>query len=56
MRRIKLLLLAAVVLVPLGGALASPAQACMGTPCDEINMVCETLGKKLFGGGGQCLG
>lgn len=44
MRRALLLVLAAavsgVVALP-----ASPASACMGAPCDAINLVCQTVGR-----------
>lgn len=56
MRKIKLLILAALLALPVLGVSASPASACVGPPCDQINQVCEALGEKIFGGGGQCLG
>lgn len=56
MGKIKLLILAALLALPVVGVSAAPAGACMGPPCDQINQVCEALGEKFFGGGGQCLG
>lgn len=51
MRKLRILTVAVVMSVPVLGATATPAQACMGLPCDVINMVCATVTK-----GAQCVG
>ncbi|MDQ3957138.1 MAG: hypothetical protein M3273_02330 [Actinomycetota bacterium] len=49
MPKLKLLVVVAVVAIPAVGAMASPAQACVGGACTYVNRVCS----KVFGG--ECL-
>ena len=51
MRKVRILAVAALMSLPLVGATATPAQACMGPICDAINFVCGTVTK-----GAQCVG
>ena len=51
MRKLRILVVAVVMAVPVVGATATPAQACMGEVCDAINFVCATAFK-----GAQCVG
>ena len=52
MRKLKILVAAAVMSLPLAGLTATPAQACMGEVCDAINYVCaKTIYK-----GSSCVG
>ncbi|MDQ4126239.1 MAG: hypothetical protein M3134_11680 [Actinomycetota bacterium] len=51
MRKLRILVVAALMSVPLAGLTATPAQACAGLPCDVINYVCAKAFK-----GAQCVG
>jgi hypothetical protein len=51
MRKLKVLVVAVVMAVPIAGMTATPAHACVGLPCDVINFVCAKAFK-----GAQCVG
>ncbi len=51
MRKLRILVVAVVMSVPMAGLTATPAQACMGPVCDAINFVCGKAFK-----GAQCVG
>ena len=50
MRKLRILVVAVVMSVPMAGLTATPAQACMGEACEAINYVCNKLFKV------QCVG
>lgn len=45
MRKLRILVVAVVMAVPVAGAAATPAHACMGEICEAINLVCEKVTK-----------
>ena len=51
MRKLRILVVAVLMSVPLAGLTAAPAHACMGEVCDAINFVCAKAFK-----GAQCVG
>ena len=51
MRKLRILVVAVVMSVPVAGVTATPAHACLGEVCDAINYVCGKAFK-----GAQCVG
>lgn len=51
MRKVRILVVAALMSLPVAGLTTTPAHACMGEVCDAINLVCAKAFK-----GAHCVG
>ena len=45
MRKVRIMVVAALTALPLAGLTATPAHACLSPVCDAINLVCEKVTK-----------